>query len=350
VPAAGQGSLPAAPETVVLYLSTLAETAKVSTLTRRISAISQAHQAAGLETPTAHLMVRKLMAGIRRSKGTAQTGKRPLAAADLRALFAPLDSRRILDVRDRALLLVGFAGAFRRSELVGLDVTDLAFNTAGLIVNIRRSKTDQEGQGRRVGIPYGSTPATCPVRALEAWLAALGADEGPLFRAINRHGQLAGRRLTAQSVALVIKRLAAQAGMEADDLAGHSLRAGLATAAAAAGVPERAIMAQTGHRSLATLRKYIREGSLLILSRTPPPLGGISYLDIDFIAAGTTPQAVVDYHPSAEARACVAALIAREKEGGLAAEEKAELDHFMDLEHILRMAKARARQILTSGP
>jgi site-specific recombinase XerD len=262
--AAGQGSLPAAPETVVLYLSTLAETAKVSTLTRRISAISQAHQAAGLETPTAHLMVRKLMAGIRRQKGTAQTGKRPLATADLRALLAPLDSRRILDVRDRALLLAGFAGAFRRSELVGLDVTDLEFNGAGLIVNIRRSKTDQEGQGRRVGIPYGSNPATCPVRALEGWLAILGADEGPVFRAINRHGQLAGRRLTAQSVALVIKRLAAAAGMETKDLAGHSLRAGLATAAAAAGVPERAIMAQTGHRSLATLRKYIREGSLFL--------------------------------------------------------------------------------------
>ena len=262
--AAGQASLPAAPETVVLYLSTLAETAKVSTLTRRISAISQAHQAANRETPTAHLMVRKLMAGIRRQKGTAQIGKRPLATADVRELLAPLDSRRILDVRDRALLLAGFAGAFRRSELVGLDVTDLEFNGAGLIVNIRRSKTDQEGQGRRVGIPYGSNPATCPVRALEGWLAILGADEGPVFRAINRHGQLAGRRLTAQSVALVIKRLAAAAGMETKDLAGHSLRAGLATAAAAAGVPERAIMAQTGHRSLATLRKYIREGSLFL--------------------------------------------------------------------------------------
>jgi integrase len=115
-----------------------------------------------------------------------------------------------------------------------------------------------------VGIPYGSNPATCPVRALEGWLAILGADEGPVFRAINRHGQLAGRRLTAQSVALVIKRLAAAAGMETKDLAGHSLRAGLATAAAAAGVSERAIMAQTGHRSLATLRKYIREGSLFL--------------------------------------------------------------------------------------
>jgi site-specific recombinase XerD len=247
-----------------LYLSTLAESAKVSTLTRRISAISQAHQAADLETPTAHLAVRKLMAGIRRSKGTAQTGKRPLAAADLRTLLAPLDARRILDVRDRALLLAGFAGAFRRSELVGLNVTDLEFNREGLIVNVRRSKTDQEGQGRRVGIPYGSSPATCPVRALEFWLAVLGADAGPLFRGVNRHGQLAGRRLTPQSVALVIKRLAAQAGMQARDLAGHSLRAGLATAAAAAGVPERAIMAQTGHKSLATLRKYIREGSLFL--------------------------------------------------------------------------------------
>jgi site-specific recombinase XerD len=261
---AGQGSLPAAPETLVLYLSTLADTAKVSTLTRRISAISQAHQAAGLETPTAHFAVRKLMAGIRRKKGTAQTGKRPLATADLRGLVAPLDSGRILDVRDRALLLVGFAGAFRRSELVGLDVGDLEFNSAGFIVTVRRSKTDQEGQGRRVGIPYGSTAATCPVRAVVAWLAVLGADEGPVFRAVNQHGQMSGRRLTAQSVALVIKRLAAAAGMEAKDLAGHSLRAGLATAAAAAGVPERAIMAQTGHRSLATLRKYIREGSLFL--------------------------------------------------------------------------------------
>jgi site-specific recombinase XerD len=261
---AGLGSLPAAPETLVLYLSTLAETAKVSTLTRRLSAISQAHQAASLETPTAHLAVRKLMAGIRRQKGTAQIGKRPLAIADLRGLVTALDSGRILDVRDRALLLAGFAGAFRRSELVGLDVADLQFHSAGLIVNIRRSKTDQEGQGRRVGIPYGLATATCPVRALEAWLAVLGTDAGPLFRGINRHAQLASRRLTAQSVALIIKRLAAQAGMEAKDLAGHSLRAGLATAAAAAGVPERAIMAQTGHRSLATLRKYIREGSLFL--------------------------------------------------------------------------------------
>jgi integrase len=264
VPGRGAGKPAGRPGDLVLYLSTLAESAKVSTLTRRISAISQAHQAAGLDSPSAHLAVRKLMAGIRRQKGTAQIGKRPLATAELRALFAPLHSGRILDIRDRALLLTGFAGAFRRSELVGLDVSDLEYNNAGLIVNIRRSKTDQEGQGRRVGLPYGSTPPTCPVRALEAWLAVRGAADGPLFRAINRHGQLAGRRLTTQSVALIIKRLAAHAGREAKDLAGHSLRAGLATAAAAAGVSERAIMAQTGHRSLATLRKYVGEGSLFL--------------------------------------------------------------------------------------
>jgi len=261
---AGQGSLPAAPETVVLYLSTLAETAKVSTLTRRISAISQAHQAAGFASPTEHLAVRKVMAGIRRQKGTAQTGKRPVLTEDLRAMVGTLSEKRMLDVRDRALLLVGFAGAFRRSELVNLDVEDLLFGRGGLVVTIRRSKTDQEGQGRRVGIPYGSTPATCPVRALQAWLEILGSDEGPVFRGINRHGQIAGKRLTAQTVALVVKRIAAAAGLASGELAGHSLRAGLATAAAMAGVSERAIMAQTGHRSVATLRRYIREGSLFL--------------------------------------------------------------------------------------
>ena len=260
--AAGQGSLPAAPETVVLYLSALAETAKVGTLTRRISAISQAHQAADLETPTAHLMVRKLMAGIRRRKGTAQTGKRPLATADLRALLAPLDFGRILDVRDRALLLAGFAGAFRRSELVGLDVTDLEFIREGLIVNVRRSKTDQEGQGRKVALPYGSNPETCPVRAYRDWIETAGIEQGAVFREIDRHGRLAAQALHKDSVGLIVKRAAALIGLDAAVYAGHSLRAGLATQAYLNGASELAIMQQTGHRSLATVRKYIRESSL----------------------------------------------------------------------------------------
>ena len=255
--------LPALPETVALYLTALSEGHKASTLTRRISAISQAHQAAGFDSPTQAPVVRQLMKGIRRTLGTAQTGKSPVKVEHLRTIMAGFDADRALDIRDRALILVGFAGAFRRSELVGLDIKDLEFNENGLVAHLRRSKTDPERQGRKVGIPYGSTPATCPVRAVEAWMAVLQTDEGSLFRAVDRHGRIHKTRLTPQSVALVVKKLAAKAGIPGD-YAGHSLRAGLATAAAAAGVPERAIMAQTGHRSLASLRKYIREGSLFL--------------------------------------------------------------------------------------
>lgn len=257
----GRVPLPALPETVSLYFSRLADHAKTSTLTRRISAISQAHQAAGYESPTQSALVRQVMKGIRRAKGTAQMGKAPVKVEHLRAIMSALDPEKPLDVRDRALILVGFAGAFRRSELVGLDIEDLEFNDEGLVIHLRRSKTDQRGEGRKVGIPYGSTPATCPVRALQAWLDKLKAEKGPLFRTIDRHGHIFNTRLTPQSVALVVKRLTA--GIQGD-FSGHSLRAGLATAAAAAGVSERAIMAQTGHKSLATLRKYIREGSLFL--------------------------------------------------------------------------------------
>jgi site-specific recombinase XerD len=160
-------NLPALPETVSLYLTILSEKAKVSTLTRRISAISQAHQVAGFDSPTQAPVVRQLMKGIRRTLGTAQVEKTPVKVEHLRTIMAGLDAERLIDVRDRALLLVGFAGAFRRSELVGLDIEDLEFNENGLVVHLRRSKTDPEGQGRKVGIPYGSTPATCPVRALK---------------------------------------------------------------------------------------------------------------------------------------------------------------------------------------
>ena len=166
--------------------------------------------------------------------------------------------------RDRALLLLGFAGAFRRSELVAIDLGDLEFNRDGLVVTVRRSKTDPEGQGRRVGIPFGSHLQTCPVRATQAWLEFLDVPSGPVFRPIDRHGHIGTSRLSDKAVALIVKRSAGAAGLPAADLAGHSLRAGLATSAAAAGVSERAIMAQTGHRSVATVRKYIREGSLFL--------------------------------------------------------------------------------------
>jgi len=186
---------------------------------------------------------------------------RPVTVPELRTMVKGLGIDPA-GCRDRALLLLGFAGALRRSELVGLDVADVTEGTDGLTVRLRRSKTDQEGAGRTVGIPYGSNPATCPVRAWRAWLEVSGVAEGAAFRPVDRHGHIGGTRLSAQAVALVLKRHAARAGIDPGEVAAHSLRAGLATSAAAAGVPERVIAEQTGHRGTAMLRRYIREGSL----------------------------------------------------------------------------------------
>ena len=226
-----------------------------------LATISQVHQAAGHETPTTAAPVRLVWAGIRRAKGTQQHGKAPAVTAEIGRMVDTLDDR-LLGTRDRALLLIGFAGAFRRSELVGLDVADVHAGHDGLTIIIRKSKTDQEGQGRKVGIPYGSHPHTCPVRAHLAWLEKCRLTEGPLFRSVNRHGQLQPARLSDRAVALIVKRAAKEAGLNPDKYAGHSLRAGLATTAAQAGVSERAIMAQTGHKSVLVARRYIRDGSL----------------------------------------------------------------------------------------
>lgn len=257
----GRQALPASPGTVALYLSALADTHKAATLTRRVSAISQAHQMAGLEPPSAAVEVRAVLAGIRRAKGTAPRVKAPTLTDDIRRMVAALPPG-LLGTRDRALLLLGFAGAFRRSELVGLDVSDVAFTPEGLVVTLRRSKTDQEGAGRKVGIPAGQNHETCPIRALQQWLEAAGIHEGPLFRYVNRHGRVQPGRLSSYAVALVVKRQASAAGLDPEKYAGHSLRAGLATSAAIAGASERSIMAQTGHRSAAMVRRYIRDGSL----------------------------------------------------------------------------------------
>jgi integrase len=180
---------------------------------------------------------------------------------DIRAMVAATP-QSFLGTWDRALLLVGFAGAFRRSELVALDREDVEVTREGLVVTLRRSKTDQDGAGRRVAIPYGTNPETCPVRALESWLAATGIDAGALFRPVNRHGHMQPGRLSGFAVALVVKRYAAAARLDPAKYAGHSLRAGLATAAAIGGAPERSIMNQTGHRSTAMVRRYIRDGNL----------------------------------------------------------------------------------------
>jgi integrase len=165
-------------------------------------------------------------------------------------------------LRDRAVLLLGFAGAFRRAELVSLDVADLEFSSAGLIVTLRVSKTDQEKSGRRIGIPFGSAENTCPVRALREWLETARIVDGPIFRPMDRFYRVQPTRLSDKAVALIVKRRAKAVGLDPARYAGHSLRAGLATSAAAAGASERVIMSQTGHRSADMVRRYIREGSL----------------------------------------------------------------------------------------
>ncbi len=254
-------ALPAGADTVACFVADLARVAKPATIDLRLAAISAAHRAAGYESPTKEEAVRLVRRGVRRTLGTAQRQVRPVAVPELRAMLQGLDTDPA-GCRDRALLLLGFAGALRRSELVGLDVDDVTDGSDGLSVRLRRSKTDQEGAGRTVGIPYGSNLVTCPVRAWREWLELSGITEGAAFRPVDRHGHIGATRLSSPAVALVLKRHALRVGLDASEVAGHSLRAGLATSAAAAGVPERVIAEQTGHKGTAMLRRYIRDGSL----------------------------------------------------------------------------------------
>ena len=257
----GQRALPASPESVAAYIAECAGRLKVGSIQRRLNAIAEAHKATGLDSPTSSGMVRNTLKGIKRTLGTAAEQKVPALTADIRAMVEATDAG-LIGARDRAIVLLGFAGAFRRAEIVGLNAADLAFGRDGLTITLRRSKTDQEGQGRRVGIPYGSNPDTCPVRTVQEWLESAGISEGPLFRSINRHGRVLAGGLSAIDVARVVKKLAERAGLDPAKYAGHSLRAGHATSAAASGASERSIMNQTGHRSVQMVRRYIREGSL----------------------------------------------------------------------------------------
>lgn len=229
---------------------------KASTINRRCSAIARAHRLAGFLTPLKGV-AKETMAGIRRTLGTAPHQVAPIGLKELKAMVAALP-QSTKGIRDRALLLLGFAGALRRSELVALDVTDVTASDNGLLIMLRRSKTDQEGEGRTVGIPYGSHLETCPVRAVQAWLQASEITEGPIFRPVNQHGIIASTRLSDRSVARIIQSAAKRAGLDPEQFAGHSLRAGLATAAAAAGVSEHDIARTTGHRSVAVLRSHVR--------------------------------------------------------------------------------------------
>lgn len=253
--------LPATPETVASYIAECAERLKVGSIQRRLNAIAEAHKAVGLESPTHSPMVSNTMKGIRRTLGTAAVQKAPTLTGDIRAMVDATDAG-IIGARDRALILLGFAGAFRRSELVGLGVEDCAFGKDGLTVTLRRSKVDQVGAGRKIGIPYGANSETCPVRVLQAWIDEAAITGGTLFRSINRHGKVQPGRLSGIDVARVVKKLALRAGLDAAKYAGHSLRAGHATSAAIAGASERSIMNQTGHRSVQMVRRYIRDGNL----------------------------------------------------------------------------------------
>lgn len=253
-------ALPATPQTIALYISALADGRKTSTIQRRLSAISQVHQVRGYDSPTKNEMVRSVLKGIRRTLGVAPAEKAPLMTSDLREMVGSLPDT-LIGKRDRALLLLGFAGAFRRSELVGLNVEDLEFTPDGLIVLLRRSKTDQEGVGRKIGIPLLPTSDTCPVRAIHEWLAASGISSGPLFRPVTQGGVLVASRLSDRAVAVTVKKRL-PSGRDTSKFAGHSLRAGFVTSAAAGGASVKAIMNQTGHRSLETVMRYMRDASL----------------------------------------------------------------------------------------
>ncbi|TPI58677.1 site-specific integrase [Mesorhizobium sp. B3-1-7] len=242
------------------YLADCAATCAVATIRRRLAAIAKAHVATGADDPTKNELVRATMRGIRRTLGTAQREAKPVLKDDLfRMLERTGDSPK--DIRDKALLLLGFAGAFRRSELVGLDVADIEHVRQGIVVTLRRSKTDQEGRGRKIGIPHGRTQ-WCPVRSLTDWLDHTGIENGPVFRPVDRHGHIAGSRLSGEAVSIIVKERVEAAGFNPDDYSGHSLRAGLATSAAMAGASTWKIRAQTGHASEAMLARYIRDGNL----------------------------------------------------------------------------------------
>jgi len=274
-------ALPASAETVFLYIVSLVADANaagysVATLERRLAAITYVHEVNGDgASPARHVKVRELMAGVRRAYGKAQARRDPLTTTQLAAMVAALDLDTLAGKRDRAVLLVGYAGAFRRSELAGLVLAHLDRQGDGYVVALGRTTTDRETRaGRIVGIPAFAASALCPVVALDAWLTAAQIDHGALFRRVTRHGTISAAALSPASVALIVKRCALAAGIPAGRLAGHSLRAGHATTAAANGAPDRVIMRQTGHRSVDTLEGYAGPGRVLVDSSA-------RYLDLE---------------------------------------------------------------------
>lgn len=254
------GTLPAMADQVARYLADHVGTLAPASLARRVATLSKAHEANGWPNPCRTETVRATLRGIRRVKGSHQDQARPLLREDL---FIVLDALGgdIRAQRDRALLLIGWAGGFRSSELVGLDWSDVEEVREGLVLYLRRSKTDQMGQGRKIGVPLGRT-RNCPVAALAAWRKASGRDNGPIFRPVNRHGHIHPERQRADAVSTILRDRLAQAGIDHEGYSGHSLRAGLATSAIKAGVPTYKVRAQTGHASDLMLARYVRDAGM----------------------------------------------------------------------------------------
>ncbi len=251
------GSIPAGPAIMAQYVAAHAKTLSVATLARRVVAIHRAHALAGLPDPTKSELVRLTLRGARRLHGCPQRRAAPLRVEHLSAIVSVLGGS-LRDVRDRALLLVGFAAAFRRSELSAANCNWIGRTEQGIVLMLPRSKTDQEGRGRSVAIPRVGGPI-CPVAALDAWLQASGIRDGPLFRPVSKAGKVLEMRLSASAVAIIVKQRTAQIGLDPKRYSGHSLRAGFATSAAVAGLSVWEIKSQTGHGSDAVLGRYIRE-------------------------------------------------------------------------------------------
>lgn len=254
--AKGEQPMPARPEIVAAWLTDMADSGlAAATIARRLAAVSHAHRLAGQAEPGRAEPVKAVLRGIRRTLGVAPVRKAPATADIVAAMLATLPET-LAGLRDRALLLIGFAGALRRSELVGLDVEDIRRVDAGIVLPIGFSKTDQEGRGQTVAIPLGDSLQ--PVAALDAWLAAAGIDQGAVFRPVDRHGHVGDGRLTGRSVAAIVKRMAADAGLDPARFAGHSLRAGFVTEARGRGIDPLDVARHTRHRRLDTLQVYDR--------------------------------------------------------------------------------------------
>ena len=246
-------SLPANPKVLSLYLTNLSQNSKFSTLKRRIASISVIHKLKGHYIDTKHPIIMENLLGIKRQKGSNQKAKKPILINDLKAIIDAINKDKIREnrkLRDKALILVGFAGGFRRSELVALEHEDIEFVREGVKIFVRRSKTDQSGEGMTKAIPSFNNALYCPVVNLQNWIYELKTKKGKIFS------------ISDKSVALIIKKYANLAGLDGNKYAGHSLRSGFATSTAESGAEERNIMAMTGHKTTQMVRRYIQEANL----------------------------------------------------------------------------------------